>query len=617
MHKGKIIFGVFTIFAGLSFAQEQPAAEQKSTAEVCLTQVDFKKNNCQNVGDALKTITGVYVNSEGEISLRDVSSSKVVVVLDGQRLNTAGSTGVNVAALSIENVEKIELLRGGRSAQFGADAVGGVILISTKTKTETAKALNTDFKATYGSFDRRILSLTNTYTKNNFNFILSYKRDLWDGNFDYVNTYEQKDTLVNNHQSSFDIFFKAGVVLPHDQNLTASTYYYKADNGTPGMIDNPTPLARIRFNNNTYNLTYDKQNLFAGFSLKTQAYYLFFNTKFDNPEGIVPVHSDHKNYATGLDLQQAGNLFRLVNLSYGYTYRQDKIHSTDVGDKNRVTNSAYTTLAVTKKLNEVISNLDLSVAMRYDSPSDFNSAFSPRFSLSIGHSGVVNLGLISHYTRSYKAPSFNDLYWPRDAFAVGNPNLKPETGRNYDIGLTASYATLALASNYFVNNVEDLILWAQDPAVNNLWTPKNISKTNTIGIENSATLTLFKGLLAVNGEYTYMKALDKSADPNLHNKFIIYRPKNKLDLTTTIRFRSFETNFIYHYVGLRYINAPNTRWLPSYRLFDLNATYRHKLFGLLWSATLELTNLTDESYMKVNGTAEPGRMSKFSFGFNF
>jgi len=114
-----------------------------------------------------------------------------------------------------------------------------------------------------------------------------------------------------------------------------------------------------------------------------------------------------------------------------------------------------------------------------------------------------------------------------------------------------------------------------------------------------------------------MKALDKSADPNLHNKFIIYRPKNKLDLTTTIRFRSFETNFIYHYVGLRYINAPNTRWLPSYRLFDLNATYRHKLFGLLWSATLELTNLTDESYMKVNGTAEPGRMSKFSFGFNF
>ena len=123
MHKGKIICGVFAIFVGLSFAQGQPAAEQKSTAEVCLTQVDFKKNNCQNVGDALKTITGVYVNSEGEISLRDVSSSKVVVVLDGQRLNTAGSTGVNVAALSIENVEKIELLRGGRSAQFGAKAV--------------------------------------------------------------------------------------------------------------------------------------------------------------------------------------------------------------------------------------------------------------------------------------------------------------------------------------------------------------------------------------------------------------------------------------------------------------------------------------------------------------
>ncbi|MBU4444197.1 TonB-dependent receptor plug domain-containing protein, partial [bacterium] len=77
---------VVSSLAMLLFAQE--VKEQKSTSEVVLIEEDFVKNNCENVGDALKTITGVYVSSTGAISLRDVSSSKVVVILDGQRLNT-------------------------------------------------------------------------------------------------------------------------------------------------------------------------------------------------------------------------------------------------------------------------------------------------------------------------------------------------------------------------------------------------------------------------------------------------------------------------------------------------------------------------------------------------
>ncbi|MBU1065635.1 Plug domain-containing protein, partial [bacterium] len=113
-----LVFGclVLIIFTGLS-AQE--TEEKKSTSEVVLIKEDFIKNNCESVGDALQTITGVYVNSTGEISLRDVSSSKVVVVLDGQRLNTAQGGGVNVSDMPIGNIEKIELLRGGRSAQYG------------------------------------------------------------------------------------------------------------------------------------------------------------------------------------------------------------------------------------------------------------------------------------------------------------------------------------------------------------------------------------------------------------------------------------------------------------------------------------------------------------------
>jgi len=618
-----IIWVVGMTIVGLSYAQTKTSEEKKSTTEVVLTQEDFKKYNCINVGDALKTITGVYVNSEGEIALRDVSSSKVVVVMDGQRLNSPGTTGVNVATISIDNIEKIELLRGGRSAQYGADAIGGVILITTKTKpmeTGTTKgqsrAINLGVRATYGSYDRQILSLNNSFTYRNFNYLLTYKRDRWDGNFVYTDYYGRRQELVNNHQSSWDVFFKAGANLPAGQNVNASVYYYKADNGTPGMIDNPTPLARIQFINKSMNLTYDRQAIFKDFSLKAQSYYLFFNTKFDNPEGIVPVHSNHDNTALGLELQQGGTLFKNLRLTYGYAFRQDNIVSTDVGKKERVTHSAHSALDYGLNLDFFFSQLSAAMAVRYDAPSDFEQAFSPRLSLAAAHQGRCNIGLTAHVTRSYKAPSFNDLYWPRDAFAIGNPNLKPETGYNYDIGMTYAWKFIAASANYFNNDIKDLILWAQDASIGNLWTPKNVSKTSTKGVESSLTLTLLQGKLVLNGEYTYMKALDKSPDPSRYNKYIIYRPRNKFDLTTTLRIKGVEWNVIYHYVGLRYTTSANTQWLPAYDLIDMNINYHFQLHALNWTSTLEITNLNNEDYMKVLGTAEPGRMFKVSLGVN-
>ncbi|MCK4578750.1 MAG: Plug domain-containing protein, partial [Candidatus Marinimicrobia bacterium] len=121
-------FSIFVMAVSLPttiFGQvDSTAVNESNTTRVVLTEKDFIKHNCENVGDALKIITGVYVNAQGDVMLRDVSSSKVVVVMDGQKLNTPGSIGVRVSTISIEKVAMIELLRGGRSAEYGADAVG-------------------------------------------------------------------------------------------------------------------------------------------------------------------------------------------------------------------------------------------------------------------------------------------------------------------------------------------------------------------------------------------------------------------------------------------------------------------------------------------------------------
>lgn len=606
----------FLIIFGLSIALAQETDEQKSTSEVVLTQEDFIKNNCESVGDALQTITGVYVNSTGEISLRDVSSSKVVVVLDGQRLNSAQGGGVNVSDMTIDNIEKIELLRGGRSAQYGADAVGGVIRITTLSKQTGSKIVGLGIKTTFGSYNRQIYNLSNSINYKKLGTYLSYQRDTWDGDYEYTDYYDNVKNLINNNQSSFNIFFKLSYTIDDMQQINATSNYYKADNGTPGLIDNLTPEAVLKYDNKSYNISYDNKAVFKDFSLKSQVYYLDYETKFDNPENPNIPPSDHDNYALGLELSQAGTISDNISIIYGYSMRNDRIESTEVGEKTRDTHSGHATASYNKKLNGFIDGIETAIALRYDSPSDFENALSPRFSLSANHSGEINLGLLAHVTKSYKAPSFNDLYWPQDAFAVGNPDLIPEKGDNYDIGLTSSFGNISLSANFFNNDVKNLILWAQDPSVNNLWTPHNISKTSTQGVETSLNIALFDKKVLINAEYTLMKALDKGPDKNRHDKYIIYRPKNKYDLTATFRHKSLEWNTIYHYVGLRYTNPVNTKWLESFNTIDTNITYRFNIEEISLNSTFEVSNITDENFMRVLGTAEPGRMFKFSIGVN-
>ncbi len=628
---------LFLLGSSLLAQDDSTRVDQSNTTRVILTEEDFKKHNCENVGDALQIITGVYINAQGDVALRDVSSSKVVVIMDGQKLNVPGSVGVKVSAISIEKVAMIELLRGGRSAEYGADAVGGVIRITTKSSTESDDEMRSwtlGLRGSYGSYSRQILTMNHSNTFEKFDYMLSYRLDGWDGEYDFtINPYadepgllaygtDERVTHTNNHESTQSGFGKIGMRLPDDQKLGLSVSTYIADNGTPGLSYNYTPDARLRFNTNSVNLNYDKPVIFGDFSVKAQVFYLEVWTRFDDPTGsTVEIHSDHKNYARGVDLSQSGSMMEIVNLSYGYSFRDDQIISNAVGNKTRTTHSAFLTSSTSGELSGFLTQWEAVLALRYDAPSDFASEVSPRLSLSTGHQGDISANLTTHVTRSYRAPSFNDLYWPRDAYAIGNPDLRSEYGINYDVGLNlstplADLANLTAAVNYFRNDVKDLILWAQNHP-EGLWTPSNLAETSTSGVETSANISAWENKLMANVEYTYMEALNKSPDQSAtHNKVIIYRPKNKMDVTGTLRLADLECNLIFHWVGLRYDNPSNTIWLPSYQLLDANLTYRYNIAGYGGSVTLEAINLLDEDYWRTKGTPQPGRLLKLSLGIN-
>jgi outer membrane cobalamin receptor len=592
-------------------------SEKISTAEAILTRADFKRLGCENVGDALRNITGVYVRN-GQIALRDVAADKVVVLLDGQRLNTAQGGGVDVITLPIDAVETVEVVRGGNSALYGADAVGGVVKITTRGRsTEHASVVNVNAHSTIASFHTSVNAVELSHRLDEFNYLISYKRTTSRGNFQYIDPSTNKEMAwMNNDQAINDLFLKTGYVFDTSSTVSLSGGWYDAALGAPGIIEQLTPDARLGYSNRNVNINYERANLFGDFKLKAQMYLLYFKLHYQNPTGFVPQNSTHNNDATAFDLQQSGTIGAHVELSYGYNFRQDRLNSTDIGRKQRNNHAAFGVATVAfRAMDFFFDELDVTPALRYDYPTDFSPVVSPKVTLMLKHRGTPEVSIISHLTRSYRAPTFDDLYWPKDSYSEGNPNLVPEEGVNYDVGIELHYPVFGeftLTTNYFVNNLDNLILWA--PGADNLWRPSNISKSQTNGVEAAIRLKPVGEFLELGVDYTYMTALDKSDNRVTQDKDLIYRPRNKLDATVTFRYIGIEVNFLGHYVGKRYTTASNTQWLDPYRIAEANIGYSFKAWDVNWSAKFEVNNLTDLHYFPIDKTPVPGRELRFSLG---
>lgn len=611
-----ILMMLFVLARTVTYAQQDSSSHAMSTSESVLTAADFKKLSCENVGDALKHLAGVYVRN-GQVALRDVAADKVVILFDGQRLNTAQGGGVDIVSLPIDNVEKVEVIRGGNSALYGADAVGGVIKITSKSRStqSASSAINANVYGTIGSFYERIAGLGFSQSIDKFSYFVNYKRSTSRGDFSYKDPTTSVETIwPNNDQASHDLFVKGAYAINEKSNLAISGGLYQAAVGAPGLIEQMTPLARLYYNNKNMNFNYDHSDIFSNFNLKLQSYFLFFETRYDQPGGLVPIHSKHNNNAYAFEAQQGGSLADYLQVAYGYTFRHDVIESSDIGKKQRNNHAGFASAtAIAKEVNFFFNELSITPAIRYDYPTDFDAEFSPKVSIQVQHTGTLQLSLISHISRSYRAPTFNDLYWPRDSYAEGNPNLVPEKGFSYDAGITAGYPVLgsvSLSANYFANKLDNLILWA--PGAGGLWRPMNISKTDAQGAELTGRWKPYEEYVEFSVDYTYMTALDKSGDPTTGGKDLIYRPRNKFDASLTLRYAGVEINAVNHYVGKRFTNAANTKFLKSYNVADGNLSYSFKAWDVTMNAKFELMNVNDLSYIITDGTPMPGRAYRFT-----
>ncbi|MFZ5516852.1 MAG: TonB-dependent receptor [Candidatus Zhuqueibacterota bacterium] len=590
-----------------------------------ITSKKIQQIPAQNAGEALSSFSSITMkgnadlNSLQTISLRGSTDSQVLVLLDGQRLNNSQSASLDFSTLPVDFIEKIEIVKGGHSALYGTNAVGGVIHIISKSS-PMDRNLSAGIKSGLGSWNSQFNTIHMAQQIGKFNYFIAYNNLRSDGDYSYKASDGTSKTRANNDLKKNEAFVKANYKVTDSSSLQLFASYGTWERGLPGSITFPSTTQRLQETRNMYNLAYEN-SASESWLFKTNAYVHRSDQNYTDSSPYAAEDTDHKNDAIGFDFQNRYSLSDWLQISSGYDFRQDKLNSTKYQKCSRDIHGFYLMGEVTtgSVRMPVFQKIILVPALRYDKFTDYEGELSPKFGVVFSHASQYALSLRGNVGSSFRAPTFNDLYWPADMWSAGNPDLKPERGLNYDLGLLAEFNPEAgkvnIEISYFVNDIENLNIWKEVSPW--FWQPQNIDKSLTRGAEVQLSWSLFQNKMNVRAAHTYLDATYNSEDSPLFGNYLEYRPRHKVDAGIGLDLTFAGLNVIYRYLDKSYKNELNTQSISPSHQFDANIAVTRNVFGVAGQMRLDVFNLFDRQYVTFGDQPMPGRQVRLSFGVQY
>ncbi|HEX9020323.1 MAG TPA: TonB-dependent receptor, partial [Nitrospirota bacterium] len=339
----------------------------------------------------------------------------------------------------VDAIERIEIVRGPSSALYGADAVGGVVNIITKKPAEAKTTLS----GAMGGQGYTSTSLYNTGRENNAYYSLSLGKDRSHG----YRTNSDTDQVT------------AGIKVGYDFNAASSieavSDYTTKDIGVPGSVQFPTAHARQQDRLSITGLRY-KDRLSQSFDFSARVYESEEFLGYQDPDAAVNSRSRVKT--AGAEVQGNWLMGSWNAITIGAEGRDDRLAGSDAGTHSATVSAAY--------IQDELSLGDsfiLVLGERNDRHSIYGGKSSPKASgrYLFGGSGTI---LRASYGESFRAPTFNDLFFVDSYGDHGNPHLKPERASEYEGGIEQPLGKgNALKFTAFKRKVRDLIVWMPDP----------------------------------------------------------------------------------------------------------------------------------------------------------
>jgi hemoglobin/transferrin/lactoferrin receptor protein len=497
---------------------EQDAFKLPQSVSI-ISREEIEKENPQIVADLLRVLPGVEVNDAGPFRtrpiIRGMYGSRVLILVDGERLNdTRESTfsGAQLSLIDISQVERIEVIHGPGSILYGSDALGGVINIITKNPNHSQNgnfSLSGDLNLKYSTIDeQRKARLELNGGNDRWTF-------LFGGNIRKANDYKSPSgTVVNSAIDKDDnLDFKGEYNLDKKQTLSLEGQRFRAEGiGYPGTPNEFTPKFSFPYHNrDKFALRYEARNLTPHLlSLKSKIYYQKISKDFDSdlltPAG--PGMNLNSFSRTLTDVKFFGASFQELfltgkdqHLTWGMDYYREMIEgsrylrTTITDTTSSVLYDKIDTYSTVPEnnldvfgvyVNNEYSPLDkanLSMGLRYDYfntkiketsdyvdyrqnpstpfPSKTQSTSSLNGGIGLVYKLTDHLNLTANVASAFRVPNVVEKYFFGRAsgseFVIPNYDLSPEKSVNLDLGVKANFSKIYASLTYFLNNYKDFI----------------------------------------------------------------------------------------------------------------------------------------------------------------
>jgi len=579
----------------------------------------------------LSSVSGVIISPTGTngaqttISLRGSTSNQVLVLVDGVRVTdpATGQTDLSRLDIPLDQIERIEIQRGALSAQYGADAVGGVIHIHTKKKTATPSVevsiQNSAFlpsSVTVGSgLSATTVPFVGSALVDGQTLNISARMNnlsAWAKAERAANNYPYYDSNgIRRSRKNADLFSASGGLQGSYSlslgELSASARMNYRSLRVPGTLSSPTPTARQKDWNGGLSARFSTDSLFAGaLAMDVSPYAQFGGIQYQ--ESDTSGTDEHYSYRAGADSSFSWLAPWQGELKGGASFRYDRLDSSIVKTSGGSSPQRFTGGAFIEP-HFKLGRWTASPALRYDATSDFPSGISA--SLGAFRDIAKDTVFRTSISSAYRAPSFDDLYWPVSGGAEGNPDLEPETAYSGDFSIVHRDDQKSWSLGAFARYVQDVILWQPDSF--GTWKPSNYGNALYPGIEAEASSSI--GSWQISGNYTFLYSFVLSGNLTLaDDKRVPYVPVHSASLSASRSGKDFKSSFMFTYKSLRYTTTGNVAYLPSNLLADIRLQWE---LGPRADLEILFQNCFDEQYEVVLGYPMPGFSVSAKFTMHF
>ncbi|MET1256204.1 TonB-dependent receptor domain-containing protein [Aliikangiella maris] len=538
-----------------------------------ITRADIEKIQPRSLIDLLVNVSGLDSVQKGghaqdsSLFVRGANSNQVLVLIDGVRVGSATLGEKSISNIPMAQVERVEIVKGPRAAIWGSDAIGGVIQIFTRRYLSSESRIG----VTMGSNDSAEVDVALGFGDETLNNTVTYSHKKSDG-FDVRIDDENDDDGFKNDSIAMRGSYQKSEHHTFDWVAQVDKGQYDFDTSYLGN--------QSHYKNHFWNLRYlyhtNEWNHQLAWSVNRDRFYSVGNGVTRATAGNYETRREQYNYLTRHQINQE------FSFSGGIEWLLDDIRHTtsDYALKQRESKSAQIGF-------NYIGELWLAdLAVRYDDIQRVNSETSVNFG--IGFRIADNHLLSINYAEGFKAPTFNDLYYPYG----GNPELNFELSDNIELVYKGDIFGGRLTVSVYESEIENLIQWTPDSE--GAWTPQNVGEAEISGVDLTYKLT--------HGNWSHqLTASHTKAENTTTKQQLLRRAKEQAGYQLSYAEQQLDWFAQIQYVGERPDNDFQTyspMMLDSYVRLNLGVAYE---LNTNWKFQLKVNDALDEAPTQVSG----------------